>query len=325
MQVLNHTYELNELLDSDKFKKLLKSVDDSAIINEWNDLRRVMWSGNGVVTPTKFVHNVHRIAVIKNKDLFTGYAQNDMPEFLLFMIECMHNSLSRNVNMKISGNTINAVDQVAVECYKMLQNTYSKEYSEIMDMFYGVYVSEIISKNTNVRQSIRPESYFVLNLPIVNMDGKSIANNLYQCFDMFTQPEYLEGDNAWYNENTKQSEDIKKQISFWNFPKVLIIVLQRFTPCGQFKINQTIDFPIDNLELSKYVTGYNPSSFVYDLFGICNHSGGTTGGHYTAYVRNAENEWYHYNDSFVNKVEQPNTIISPRAYCLFYRKKNNLV
>jgi ubiquitin C-terminal hydrolase len=103
IQVLNHTYELNEILDSEKCKQNInKDTDDAVILEEWNNLRQVMWSGNGVVNPKRFVYNVHRIAEIKKKEIFTGFVQNDMPEFLLFMMGCLHTSISRKVQMNIS-------------------------------------------------------------------------------------------------------------------------------------------------------------------------------------------------------------------------------
>ena len=127
LQVLNHTYELNEILNSTNKKRFLKTgLPDTNILNEWNDLRNVMWSGNGIVSPNKFVNNVHDIANIKGREIFTGWAQNDMPEFLLFMIECIHNSYSRSINMRINGNSENSIDDMAVKCYTMLQNIYNK-------------------------------------------------------------------------------------------------------------------------------------------------------------------------------------------------------
>jgi ubiquitin C-terminal hydrolase len=170
---------------------------------------------------------------------------------------------------------------------------------------------------------MKPESYFILDLPIT--DGTRVAKNLYGCFDLFITPEFLEGDNAWLNEKTGKKEDIRKQISFWNFPKIMVIVLKRFSPDGQNKLNQLVDFQLESLDLSRYVRGYNPSSYVYDLFGICNHSGGPLGGHYTAFVKNSQNNWHLYNDRNVESVADPKSVITPMAYCLFYRKKNNLV
>ena len=84
-----------------------------------------------------------------------------------------------------------------------------------------------------------------------------------------------------------------------------------------------ISFPLDDLDLSKYVIGYKKNSYKYELYGICNHMGSVMGGHYTAFVKNATNEWIHYNDSNVNVITNVETIVSPMAYCLFYRKKNN--
>jgi ubiquitin carboxyl-terminal hydrolase 8 len=324
MQVLNHAYELNHFLDSKTYERFLKQdLPDSNILIEWNDLRDVMWSGNGVVSPNKFVHNVHKIAKIKGRDIFTGWVQNDMPEFLLFFMDCIHNSICRGVTMRVNGNAENGVDNMALKCYEMLQKTYSQEYSEIMAMFYGIYVSEITSKNDKTVHSMKPESYFILDLPVI--DGNRMATNLYGCFELFTKTEVLEGDNAWFNETTGKKEDVNKQITFWNFPNIMVISMKRFSPDGTQKINALVDFPLEDLDLSKFARGYKKSSFKYDLFGVCNHMGGVMGGHYTAFVKNAENIWLHCNDTSVSIVEDPKTIVTPMAYCLFYRKKNNLL
>lgn len=322
MQVINNTYELNYFLDSDKYKKFLKEdIPENTIIEEWHDLRTVMWSGNGVVTPRKFVHNMQKVAEIKKRDIFTGFVQNDMPEFLQFFMECLHNSISRSVNIHINGNSENERDNLAIKCYQMLKNIYSKEYSEIMDMFYGISFSELVSMKTKKRVAVVPESFFVIDLPV--MSNNKSAKNIYDCFDLFTEPEYLEGDNAWYNENTKEKEDVKKQYHFWNFPSIIVVALKRFTPDGSQKLAHLIEFPLENLDLSKYVKGYNSNSYKYDLYGVCNHVGGVSGGHYTAFIKNFQNKWIHYNDHIVEKVEKADVVVSPLAYCLFYRKKNN--
>ena len=73
-----------------------------------------------------------------------------------------------------------------------------------------------------------------------------------------------------------------------------------------------------------YICNYetnNKFSYNYDLYGICNHSGGVFGGHYTAYIKNANNKWYHFNDQIVQEMEDLSKLCSPNAYCLFYRKK----
>jgi len=321
LQALNHTYELNELLDTINYKRFLKdSLPDSTILKEWNELRQIMWSGNGTVAPNKFVYAVHEISKIKDKEIFTGWTQNDMPEFLLFMIDCMHNSVSRGIHMNIHGKTETNLDILAVKCYDMLKTTYSKEYSEIMDLFFGIYMSEIISNDSSMDiKSCKPESYFILDLPIFYENR--IASNLYDCFDFFTIPEFMNGENAWLNEKTNEKENVHKKISFWNFPKILILCLKRFSPDGSIKLENLIDFPIDNFNLSNYVCGYNPSSYLYDLYAVCNHIGGVNGGHYTAFVKHADNKWVHFNDTIIENIDNISQIVTPMAYCLFYRKR----
>jgi ubiquitin carboxyl-terminal hydrolase 8 len=321
LQVLNHTYEMNEILNNKTEDQMKMNLPDTNILREWNDLRTVMWSGNGVVSPNKFVNNIQQIAHIKHKDIFTGWAQNDMPEFLLFMIDCIHNSISRGVTLKISGKLESKTDEIAVKCYSMLQDVYSKEYSEIMDIFFGIYMSELTSRDGSIVHVIKPESFFILDLPV--LDGNRIATNIYECMDFFTKPEYMEGENAWFNEKTGKKEDVKKSIKFWNLPKILVISLKRFSPDGRHKLNSHINFPLENLDLSRYIQGYNASKYKYNLYGICNHSGGVMGGHYTAFVKHIDDKWIHFNDTHVEIVENPVSIISPLAYCLFYRIVHN--
>jgi ubiquitin carboxyl-terminal hydrolase 8 len=249
--------------------------------------------------------------------MFTGYSQNDLPEFLLFLIDCFHNSLSREIKMTISGTTQNETDKIAVKCFEMIKNMYSKEYSEIWNLFYAVHVSELTDLSSGKQLQITPEPYFMIDLPIPTTNK---SPSLIDCFNHYVKGEVLQGENAWYNEKTQNKVDIRKKIQFWSFPNILVIDFKRFN--SRFQKNQVlITFPIENLDLSEYVIGYKRESYKYDLYGVCNHSGGVTGGHYTAYVKNANGKWYHFNDTSVSEVGIPETIISQKAYVLFYRKR----
>jgi hypothetical protein len=154
------------------------------------------------------------------------------------------------------------------------------------------------------------------NLPIPKT--KKLPS-LYDCFDLYVEGEVLEGESSWYNEETKEKQDVIKKINFWSFPSILAIDLKRFNN-KSVKNQILVDFPIDSLDLSKYVIGYKKESYIYDLYAICNHSGSSSGGHYTSFVKNANNKWYHFNDTTVTEMDL-DKLISPKAYCLFYRKK----
>jgi ubiquitin C-terminal hydrolase len=58
----------------------------------------------------------------------------------------------------------------------------------------------------------------------------------------------------------------------------------------------------------------------YELYGVGNHIGNSDGGHYTAFVKNATTkQWLHFNDEVIQNVPREQ-VVSPMAYCLFYRK-----
>ena len=64
---------------------------------------------------------------------------------------------------------------------------------------------------------------------------------------------------------------------------------------------------------------YYKDSYKYDLFAVCNHSGVTQGGHYTATIKKG-NSWYEYNDTLIQPTKK---VVTQKSYCLFYKKKNN--
>jgi ubiquitin carboxyl-terminal hydrolase 8 len=315
--VLSHTYELNNFLSEEKYKKKIKNIPESALLLEWDDLRKMLWAKNCTITPNKFLKTIQQVANLKDRVLFTGYSQNDLPEFVLFMIDCFHNSLSREIKISVLGEIENETDKIAVKCFEMIKKMYSSDYSEIWNMFYGVHVSEISSLKTEKTLMITPEPYFMIDLPI---PGNNKSPSLLDCFELYMQDEILDGENAWFNEKTKKKEDIRKKIKFWSFPDILVIDFKRFNYKNQ-KNQILITFPID-LDLSSYVIGYKKNSYKYELYGVCNHSGGSMGGHYTSYVKNANNKWYHFNDRIVSEIRNSDVIVSPKAYCLFYRKKS---
>ncbi len=317
MQILSHTYELNNFLNNETYKKKLKNKCDSALLIEWDNLRKILWNENCVVSPGKFIKSIQTVAELKKMELFTGYSQNDVSEFLLFIMDTFHTALSREIKITILGIPENETDQLAIKCFEMIKNMYSKEYSEIWNLFYAVHVSEITRISDNKVIKVSPEPYFIINLSI---PPNNKSPSLIDCFNHYVDGEII---NGYINEEDGKQTDIRKKIQFWSFPNILVIDLKRFDNKSQ-KNKIIVNFPLDHLDLSPYVIGYKKESYKYELYGVCNHSGSTFGGHYTAYVKNANEKWYHFNDTSVSEVGINESIISSKAYVLFYRKKTNL-
>ena len=314
IQILSHTYELNIFLDNETYKKKLKNIYDSALLIEWDNLRKILWDENCIVSPKKFLKTIQKVAHLKNMELFTGYSQNDVSEFLLFIIDCFHTALSREIKITILGNPDNETDYLAIKCFKMIKDMYSKDYSEIWNLFYAVHVSELSRIDNNKVIRLTPEPYFMIDLPI---PPNNKTPSLIDCFNYYVEGEII---NNFKDSETNEIINIRKKIQFWSMPNILAIDLKRFN--NNFQKNQIlVNFPLNDLDLSSYVIGYKKENYKYELYGVCNHSGSVMGGHYTSYVKNADGIWYHFNDTSVSKVEINETIISSKAYVLFYRKK----
>lgn len=319
MQILSHTYELNEFLNMQTYKKRLNNKYDSILLVEWDNLRQLLWNENCIVSPYKFVDTIHKLAQIKGKTIFEGYDQNDLTEFLVFIMDCFHNALAREVNMSIEGQINDEKDKIAVACFERIKQMYEKDYSEFWKLFYGIQISQTRHAETENKINMSPEPIFIINLPIPQ-DNKSPT--LIDCFDLYVTDELIDGENSMIDETTGEKFPIKKNIMFWSLPDILVLDIKRF---NHLRKNQVmVDFPLENLNLSKYVVGYNKESYIYDLYGVGNHSGSVLGGHYTSFVKNANGKWYHYNDTSVSEVSMTSQIITPKAYCFFYRKRQNV-
>jgi len=325
MQILSNTPELTKIIlsNDEQVEKTSSSTTsksvklDCTLLQEWNALRELMWSKNCVISPGGFLNSVQLIARQKDKDLFTGYAQNDAPEFLMFILDSFHIALSSKVNVNLSGTIKNSTDKLAKKCFGMIKTMYEKEYSPLLELFYCVSVS-IISNEKGKMLSITPEPMMILNLPIPTPTPNGDDLTLESCFDQYCKREHLDGDNRWRNDKTGNLEEVDKGILFWSLPNILIIDLKRFTNTGK-KRQELVNIPLTNIDLSAYIVGYKQSSYKYNLYGVCNHSGGTMGGHYTATILKEDGKWYNYNDTNVTHV-QDRRVISSKAYCLFLKK-----
>jgi hypothetical protein len=96
----------------------------------------------------------------------------------------------------------------------------------------------------------------------------------------------LEEGNEWFCGECKNHVLPTKKLELYRIPKILIFHFKRFKQRGYMtdKIDKLIDFPLDGLDLSPYYSG--TGSAIYDCYGVSNHYGSLSFGHYTAYCKN---------------------------------------
>lgn len=314
IQILSNTHELQNIINAKLIKNKVKLSPDGNMLSEWNNLVTLIWNKNCVITPAKFIQTIHRYSKSTGNTQFVQGRQNDAYEFLLYLFDILHKAIARKIKIKISGNIKNDVDTLAVKCYKMLQTECAHDYSEINDLIQCVSIMSIHRNNEELSCKFEINSILHLNIP----NTKNVT--LTQCFDYYLKDEELKNDSSYFYEKENRKVAAVKKMSFWSFPKILIICLKRFDYSQNMKkININVNFPFD-IDLSGYVKGYNSTLYKYELYGVINHIGNAQGGHYTAFIKNANEYWYECNDQRVNKIHN-SSIVSPNAYCLFYRKK----
>ena len=305
IQCLNHVIPLSKYFLENKYLNTVNRDSDSfKIVMEWNKVIRGLWNSNSIVTPHEFQKSVQELAFKKGLIDFTGFGQNDSQEFLQFFIESMHNCMSKKVEMNIRGNIKNKVDKMAIDALKSYKQFFQSDYSFIINEFYG----QLHSKLLTIKDSKSEVSYTYDPFSCISLEISQNNETIYDCFDQYTAREDISSDSR------KQF----KSLSFWSLPKVLVIFFKRFDN-HQRKLNYHIDFPLENLDMSKYVSGYNKSSYKYNLVAVSNHMGGCSGGHYFAFCKNADKKWYKFDDNVVSTSADINKrVVSPMAYCLFY-------
>ena len=191
--------------------------------------------------------------------------------------------------------------------------------NSIASLFRGEYVNYIRCVNVPF-QSLRKEVFYDLSMQV-----KGCAS-LIESFEKYIEPEEMNGANQ-YSTDEYGKQDAIMGTEFAALPSVLHLHLRRFefdySTMRMAKVNDNFAFPKE-LDLSKFVTDKS-KSYLYDLFGVLVHSGGTYGGHYYAFLRTSQDpQWYKFNDSVVTKETEETAIDdnfggkSYNAYMLIY-------
>ena len=152
-------------------------------------------------------------------------------------------------------------------------------------------------------------------------------NNKYitldDCLHLFTMEESLESGNEWLCKECQNKVNAQKKLEFFYLPKILCLCLSRFEKRGDDyrKNDEYIDFPLNNLNMNKYIIYESNLNYIYDIFAVSEHYGSRYGGHYTAICKNCDGNWYSYDDSNCSEASEKD-VCSKNAYVLFYRRKD---
>lgn len=289
LQILHNIHELNEYIDTHEHYN--KDNADYYITVEWKNLKDLMNKGVHI-SPNRFIHINHEIFKKKNKSEFLDYKQADANEYLLFILEMIHNSY-------------NLLDSTPIHStYNYIHEYNKKDNSIITHLFFSLFEIQYVDQTRNV-VSTKYESNWNIDLSIPEKE----TITLYDCLDYTFKDEYLCDENAWFDDTTNQKKNVYKLTKLVYEPNILILNYKRWIRYDKKNKSKILLEPIIDM---------SPYSIVpckYELFGIINHDGNIYGGHYYSFTK--KDKWLEFND---NEIKQIHNLVQPSNYCLFYRK-----
>jgi len=271
--------------------------------------------------PTDFISTIWKIDTT-----FAGTDQQDSHEFLMFMLNCMHNHHTQEITLA------NGVDEKNCKC--LAHQVFGGEsQSEIKCIGCG-NVNRKVELMFDIGLQIRGKSKVSLMLAGAtngkNGSGKpsptspsssagssdigdiSTGQTLQDCLDKYTAPEHLD-QNQYRCSNCSTSKGATKQMSIKILPNVLCLQLKRFD--GRLaKVDEHVRFPttLDMAPYTSHAIGKTPDNrdCTYDLFAVVSHIGANIHkGHYINFAK-FNGEWFEFNDHIVEWVSQEQVLRS---------------
>ena len=263
--------------------------------------------------------------------MFAGVNANDSKDLINFLLEKFHEELNSGSNKNFDSKTITPFIQKDES--KML-GIYLKDYFEryqsiISNLFYGTIQTKSQCTNCQtIKYNFQIFSFLEFPLQQVNefCFSKGFRNNyngtgnpdidLYECFWYYQNIATMNGDNQIFCNDCGKNCDALYGTFLYSMPNYLIINLNRGKN-AVYKCN--VKFP-EILKLENFVK-FNAINSTFQLKAVICHIGPSSmGGHFVAYCRHyMDNNWYKYNDSFVEYCENQTEYRFGMPYILFYK------
>jgi ubiquitin C-terminal hydrolase len=321
-------------------------TDKTRMMESYGELVRALWTKEeGAVSTKPFWSAMIPVAMKEGFEQFRIPMPHDAHEFLVFILDQIHEALSEKVTMTIRPpleNTQKTRD--AANALGFWKSAFEKSYSPMVDLLFGLLRKLVVCevcKNESVtwetmnihklcvpKQADRPLG--LLDLMREECNGETIDE--YACDHCISSA--ASATNAKQAEEAKEEKPTKaaasaakpvrtkanKTLSYWRLGNWVIVTLKRNENNGR-KINTVVDIPktIEFGELFHPNSEEASAKASYELFSTIEHHGSSGGGHYTSHAKHSVTEkWTFYDDE--SGIEVPDVRINNSTYVVMYRK-----
>ncbi|KAI0769213.1 hypothetical protein BC629DRAFT_1534568 [Irpex lacteus] len=339
IQCLSATVPFARFFTDGRWKNAVNMINPMGskgqLASAFANILRDMWQGEmASLTPLPF-----RRTICTYAKQFAGSEQHDSQEFLATLLDGLHEDLNRILNKP----HVEMTPEKEAELEKLPTQLASEQQwqmyrmrddSLVVDYFQGQYRSRLECLHCH-HTSTTYNTFMYLTLPIPQHRGVNKIT-IQHCLDAFFKEEVLEKSDAWHCPKCKVLRKATKLLSLARLPPVLLIHLKRFSVKGHFteKIETAVDFPLKNLDLTNYMPSPLPPGvggipalssddpraqlppYRYDLYGVTNHFGTLSSGHYTAFI-SSRGGWLYCDDSRITQADPKDVVVS--APCLLVR------
>ncbi len=316
IQCLSNTLKLTDYLLSNQFQQdredyINTSKKEFKLVLAYAQLMSNVWNVNELLKPKSITD-----ALGKFVSKYQTSQQQDSHECLLYMLEIMHKGMSYSIDVEINGQAESHSGKLMKQSIQEWKNIYENNYSCIIQMFGGMLYNSIDCQHCSFKENVF-EPFLDIGLDLPQTDC-----SLIDCLD--SKLNHSEAICTWKCESCS-NKGCTKHTTLWTLPNYLIIHLKRFKTQSHTlaKNNALVDFPIDSLDLSSYVSSdkNDKNNYIYSLYAVNYHSGNLHGGHYHSACKNLDDNWYQYNDGNISKYQSESDIPKNDAYILFYYRK----
>ena len=279
--------------------------------------------------------------LVTKNGMVTYQTQQDTAEFLLWLLNHVHNELSsggikKETNVSEFNSDLSSLtaykdaSQSELNGIKSSDPTFNNKLFRYSDIdwklnrkqadsaIYDQFLGQLLeARECQMCQkvSLNIEYFMVLPLPLPTVNQTNEVYSLADCFSLFSQVEDLVQSNMITCSCLLPNEEVftpgKRRALISKPPKNLIIQLTRYSydsnTQSSMKNKVCVQFPTSlNLPCtlqSELGSEQSSTQILYSLTGVCVHSGAdsTANGHYVAYCR-AGASWYYFNDEDVEMI-----------------------
>jgi ubiquitin C-terminal hydrolase len=315
IQALRHNTELSAFFLENKHEQWVNRKPGSPkveLVKGYADLLRSLWSGSkpAYVRPEGFLQCMHPAAMAAGFDQFTIPMQHDSHEFLTFLLDQIHEGMAEEVNIEITRPPpVTSKDKAIQSALEAWKRTFGKSYSPLTEMIYGLMrVSLTCTRCGNCVDNW--ESFNCLKLPLPNPSAVDLSGNPLTIQSMLADELKEERIDGYACEKCSPDRPtVVRKCSIWRLPRMMCLVLKRFTPDGR-KIHTPMKF--DSSESLTFTEHFSPDSpepsqnQAYECFATVDHHGVAGGGHYTAQAKSPLTEkWHLFDDETAYPIAEP--------------------